>query len=228
MQTSRAFLLSYVQYGDFDAVLHCFSQEQGYESYFSKNIFRPKNKNRACLFALNELSLVINRPKTGKMPNVSKMEVLKNLYLDFDIKRQSLLMFSAEFLNQILRDENQNELIYNEVKNFSEALVQDEKNPHLALMVRMLKINGLSPLHEGGDYLDPESGKFSEDLSHELFNKEISTIWRQFLSSNEPYLLPLTRPLRKQFLESLLIYYRLHFNNFRTPKSLDVFSQVFE
>lgn len=53
--TQEVFLLSYTKYGDHDAVLHCFCRENGFESFFAKGIYAPKNKKKAFLFPLNEL-----------------------------------------------------------------------------------------------------------------------------------------------------------------------------
>ena len=65
--TQEVFLLSYTKYGDHDAVLHCFCRENGFESFFAKGIYAPKNKKKAFLFPLNELSIGSEKMQFLKM-----------------------------------------------------------------------------------------------------------------------------------------------------------------
>ena len=45
----RGILLSYIKYGDNDAILHCFTENAGFQSFFMRGIYSPKNKKKAYL-----------------------------------------------------------------------------------------------------------------------------------------------------------------------------------
>lgn len=228
MQVFKGFLLSYIRYSDYDAVLHCFTFEQGFTSFFIKGIYAPKNKKKAYLFPLNEVEISVNAPKEGKILTVAKMELLQSFYDEKNLSRNSVLMFSSEFLSHILRNENQNVEVYKEILFFLKKLSSENPFAHLSLVFNILKYNGLVPLNNSGIFLNPESGRFSQTLEHRFFDERISMIWKGFISSENNYDFRLSRSERNQFLESLIIYYKIHFTDFREPDSLEILRQVFE
>lgn len=228
MQIFRGFLLSYIRYSDNDAVLHCFTDEQGFKSFFVKGIYSPKSKKKAYLFPLNELEISVNAPKEGKIPTVSGIELLQSFYDEKNLGRNSVLMFSSEFLAKILRNENGNREIYNEIQLFLKKLSQENPFSHISLVFNILKFNGLLPLQTSEHFLDPETGRFTNIKTHHFFDERISEIWKKFSSEKDNYDFRLSRSERNQFLESLILYYKIHFTDFREPDSLEILRQVFE
>ena len=45
----RGILLSYIKYGDNDAILHCFTENAGFQSFFMRGIYSPKTRKRPIL-----------------------------------------------------------------------------------------------------------------------------------------------------------------------------------
>lgn len=46
MDKNTGFLLSYIKYGDYDAILHCYTLESGFQSFFMRGIYSAKNKRK--------------------------------------------------------------------------------------------------------------------------------------------------------------------------------------
>lgn len=227
MNKYSGFLLSYIRYGDQDAILHCFTREEGFYSFFVKGIYTTKNKKKAYLFPLNEIVITINNAKSGKISNVSKIESAHNRDIYTDVKINSIIFFVADFLNQILRNEQVQQDIYNEISSFIEALIEGNMQSHLIILFNILKIQGWSPLLSEADFLNPESGVFTINETHYLFNKENSDLWKLVLNQNNPYEIQFTRPQRQALLDTLLVYYHYHFVDFKTPRSLEVIQDIF-
>lgn len=228
MQNQNCFLLSYVKYGDNDAFLHCFSLEEGYQSFFAKAVYSIKNKKKPYLFPLNLLNIsFIKKGNNKSVSTLSKME-LAGEFCDFDdIKKNSILFFVAEFLNQILREEGSNKLAFNAILIFRENLKVNNFNAHLILLFQFLPICGIAPLPNKKKYLNPESGIFEDEISHVVFGEEISAFWNLYLVGNLGEI-QINRTERNALLESLMYYYQLHFTGFYTPNSLAVLRQIFE
>jgi len=131
-------------------------------------------------------------------------------------------------LNQILRNENQNQIIFHTIDEFIFELNRQNYRSHLILLVKILKIQGVSPLLGDGNYLDPETGTFSNLGSHHLFDSENSLLWKLILSSQDPYQIKIPQAMRKTFLDSVLVYYHYHITDFKTPNSLEIIQQIFE
>ena len=229
MQNQDCFLLSYVKYGDHDAILHCFSAQHGYQSLFARGIYSSKNKKKPYLFPLNLLSITLAKGNGQKsLPAVAKIEPA-TAFCDFnDVKINSMLFFTADFLQQILRQEDQNEVAFNEINRFIEHVERSNSVSHLSLIFQFLKVSGIAPLLKEGRFLDPESGNFTAELSHPFFTAEISSLWRKFLTAENTYAIQLPRRERNNFLDSLMIYYHLHFTGFYTPHSLEILREIYE
>ncbi|MGC4129079.1 MAG: recombination protein O N-terminal domain-containing protein [Bergeyella sp.] len=227
MNAVRCFLLSSLKYGDYDAILHCYSAENGYQSYFVKNIHTPRSKKKAYLFPMNELEISVSPSKAGKMPTVSGIELLKSGY---DIQNQyanTILMFASDFLNQVLREENGNPKLYSLLAEFRENIMKTDMNAHLKLVFSILRWNGFLPLVSSGEFLNPETGEFGTQKYHEIFDERISGVWKFFLN-NQKDNAELKRADRSRFLDSLLMYYKIHFSGFKIPESYGILKQVYE
>lgn len=222
----QAFLLSYTKYGDHDAVLHCFSIDNGFESFFAKGIYAPKNKKKAFLFPLNELFLHTSENKKN-IRNVLKIEQKNTAFFTSDIKKNAILFFVSDLLNQVLRNEAQNQSFYSEISLFLKELHSDNFQSHLVLMFQILKMQGLQPLLSDDLYLNPESGHFEAVEVHHLFDQHISDIWKELTYAENPYQIKLSRLGKQQFLDSALVYFHYHFTGFREPKSLEIIKEIF-
>ncbi|MBF8457009.1 recombination protein O N-terminal domain-containing protein [Kaistella sp. G5-32] len=228
MQNKTCFLLSYNKYGDNDAFLHCFSAEEGYQSFFAKGIYSSRNKKKPYLFPLNLLNIsVINRGNSKPVSTVSKLELAGEFYDFNDVKINSILFFVAEFLHQILRNEDQNKFSFAAIHEFREKIKVTNYDSHIELLFRFLEISGIAPLSNEKKYLDPESGTFNDEISNAVFNEEMSDIWKNFLMTDFAGI-HLKRSQRNAVVDSLMIYYHYHFTGFYTPNSLAIVRQIFE
>lgn len=229
MHNQTCFLLSYVKYGDNDAVLHCFSAEAGYQSFFAKGIYSSKNKKKPYLFPLNLLNITVSKSNNQRgISTVSKLELAPGFYDFDDVRINSILFFTADFLHQILREEHQNARAFKEIEFFREEIASNKYDGYISLIFQFLIISGVAPLFTDEKYLNPESGNFTQEIAHPFFTEEISSIWKTYLTTPNIYEIQLKRKVRNSFLDSLMIYYHLHFSGFYTPNSLAVLRQIYE
>ncbi len=228
MILQSGFLLSYIKYGENDAVLHCFTEEDGFQTYFLKGIYSKKNKKKAFLLPLNKLNFSVSAGKSSGIQTISRFEIVEINDVYTDIKANTVIFFIADFLNQILRNENKNQIIFHTIDEFILELSRQNYRSHLILLIKILKIQGVAPLLGEGNYLDPETGTFSDVGTHHFFDSENSLLWKLILSAEDPYEIKIPQVLRKKFLDSLLIYYHYHITDFKTPNSLEIIQQIFE
>jgi DNA repair protein RecO (recombination protein O) len=228
MNLQTGFLLSYVKYGENDAIIHAFTENDGFQSYFLKGIYSKKNKKKAFLLPLNKLNFVTNIAKGNGIPTISKLELVE--FYDFytDINANTVVFFISDFLNQILRIENKNTLIFEGIDEFLNELNRKNYQSHLIFLLKILKIQGVAPLVNDGKYLDPETGVFTLEMTHHFFDEYNSMVWKTILSSENPYDIKISSKFRRSFLDSILIYYHYHFADFKTPASLEIIQQIFE
>lgn len=229
MQVQNCFLLSYLKYGDNDAVLHCFSSENGFQSFFAKGIYAAKNKKKPYLFPLNLLSITVAKVVAeNKITRISKIELAPN-HFDFEeVALNSILFFTADFLHQVLREEGKNNLLFNEIEIVRKEISFKNYDAYLVFIFKFLTLSGVAPLYGDHKFLNPESGLFETEISHLFFNESISALWKRFLNTDNAYEIRLNRNERSSFLDSLMIYCQIHITGFYTPNSLAVVRQIFE
>ncbi|OCA68098.1 DNA repair protein RecO [Chryseobacterium artocarpi] len=228
MNSQYGFLLSFIKYGENDAVLHCFTEEDGFQSYFLKGVYSKKNKKKAFLQPLNKLNFTISPARGNGIPSISKVELVKDNDVYTDIKANTVIFFISDFLNQVLKFENKNPKIFFSIERFLNELENKNYQCHLLFLIAILKVQGVAPLVGEGNFLDPETGTFSITSTHQLFGENISTIWKDVLCADNFYSIKVPSSLRKDFLDSLLIYYHYHITDFKNPTSLEVIQQIFE
>ncbi|MCA6068616.1 DNA repair protein RecO [Chryseobacterium sp. RG1] len=228
MNAQSGFLLSYLKYGENDAIIHAFTENDGFQSYFLKGIYTKKNKKKAFLLPLNKLNFAVNMARGNGIPTISKLELDHFYDLYSDINANTVVFFISDFLNQILRIENKNTVLFIGIDEFLQELDRKNYQSHLILLIKILKILGVAPLINEGQYLNPETGVFALEMAHHFFDEHNSLIWKNILSSESPYEIKIPSKFRRNFLDSILIYYHYHFADFKTPGSLEIIQQIFE
>lgn len=224
MEKRIGFLLSYIKYGESDAILHVFTKEEGYKSIFVRGVYAPKSKKRALLRPLIELEFNLNSHKRG-LQTASTLQILKAVD-GGNIKINSLLFFIADFLNNILRDEINGTPVFDEIESFVSQLHRNSNDAHIQFLIHFTQLLGVNPLLSDEPYLNPIKGLFESKPSHHLFDAETSEIWK--LGLLDPYHTVLNNNKRKSLLEGLMVYYSEHVPGFKIPASLSVLQQLWK
>ncbi len=228
MVNISGFLLSYLKYGDNHAVLHCFTSENGYQSFFAKGIYSAKSKKKPYLFPLNLLNITVSNSKVKtNVKSISNIELISGFSEMMGVKSSSPLFFVAEFLNNVLREEQKNPELFDAILKLQNEIFQNNITSYASFLFHFLIISGVSPLLKKGAYLNPETGIFGDEISHHLFDEQTSAIWKKFLTE-DIYQIQLKRTDRNLFVDSLMVYFTYHFSEFRVPKSLEILRQVYE
>lgn len=229
MTSQTGFLLSYLKYGERDAVLQCFTQEKGYQTFFVKGIYGGKSRKKAYLLPLKLLLFTFSsKPLKTEMIPVLDLEPVQKGLPDADVKANAMVFFVAEFLRRVLRNEPENSLVFRETEAFLTELERQNYRAHLIFILQHLKNSGVMPLPVEKSYLNPEKGVFEEEISHQLFDRDISALWKEIITAEKPYTVPVPAKYRTPLLESLMVYCQFHIPDFKTPDSLAIVRQIFE
>ena len=227
MDKSTGFLLSYIKYGDYDAILHFYTLESGFQSFFMRGIYSAKNKKKAFLSPLNELEITFSNHH-GNLPTIKKVELSEKLPYEVNVHQNAVIFFLSDFLNQILKNESQHVDLYQEIKFFKQKILEKKMHAHYFFLIRMLQFFGISPLLSIEKFLNIEKGIFQEEISQKEVDEELSSLWKKILDEEIEEDFMIEKKYRKPLLDSILQYYKMHFPEFYSPKSLPVILEVFE
>jgi len=239
MLNSRAFVIKSIKQGETSSIVSCYLEETGYKSFIVKGLYGSKKSrfSKAHFFPLNVININYssnNSKNLGFIKEV-KSEVLFNT-IHSDIQKSSVIVFLSEILNSVLREEiDVNRELFDFLLN--SLLWYDNikqcNNYHIKFLIELSKYIGFHPniSNENDLYFCLESGSTSntKPLGGNIYGEDLK-LFKNLLGMKFEDLNKMTidRESRTRILNKIIDYYSLHLQMFKTPKSINVFAEVFK
>ena len=239
MSNSRALVIKSIKHGETSLIVSCYLEEIGYRSFLVKGLYSSKNSrfSKAHFFPLNVINInySFNLSKNLGFIKEVKSEVLFNS-LHSNVQKSSVIVFLSEILNSVFKEElevNQDlfDFLLNSLVWYDNVI--ECNNYHIKFLIELSKYIGFHPniINENDLYFCLESGTTSnikpnggsingEDLK--LFRKLLGMKFEDLNTMN------ISRESRTSILKKIIDYYSLHLQMFKTPKSINVFTEVFK
>ena len=221
-QTS-GIVLSTIKYGESSVISKIYTSEFGTQSYIINGV-RKKRGGSAYYQLLNILNLTVQHKNDRGLQRIKEVKQ-KQTYstIPFDVLKSSIAIFLAEILNKCLKEEEENQILYDFIEK---ALISFDQLPfdsqfHIQFMVKLSRYLGFFPNLEDSSfaYFDLRNGLFSQNnLGHKHYISDTNDLLLAFGGErvNNP----------KKVLNILIEYYQLHINGFNFIKSKDVLEKV--
>lgn len=235
--TTKAIVISALKYAEADLIVKAYTFSDGLKTYMLKGVLKSrKGKFKASLFQpLTQLEIVAKHRGKGTMEYLTDARLAHHyISLHTDVVKSSLIMFLAEVLRNSIQEEEANKALFNFLDNSFMMLDQTEQvgNFHLLFLLKLSGYLGFSPDASQKDLacfnlLEGSFQKFkTNDYCIEGENVEVLS---RFLGINFDELsrIKLNQSSRRNFLNMLLLYYELHIEGFKKPRSLSVFNEIF-
>ncbi len=234
---SEALVLAVISYNDSDAIVKTYTAETGFAAFYIKGFFKGKKaRQKKAIFqpnALIEIQFAYkNKDGLSYVKEAGLIYHYKHLNYDFD--KLNVSTFLREVLLESLKNEQADTDLFQFIKQKFIALDQQkfEANFHLFFLVELMQKLGFSPdLGTKGRFFDLMNGQFIDNLPLGPYLKEEeSALFKYvlgmiFASKKD---MKLAQGQRKTVLDSLMKYYAQHIAQFKIPKSLAVFNQLYE
>lgn len=235
---TKAFVISSIRYSEADLIVKCFTQEKGLVSYMLKGIRKSKKgKLKMSMFqTLSLLELDANHREHKNLQYIKEAKVIKPYKtLHTNIYKSTIIMYLAEVLKDCIQEEEQNEMLFQFLEQEFMYLDDSEqfKNFHLHFIVKLSQFLGFYPDKNSIDfpYFDMINGVFQlkdeNRYSFQNYNVELLKQLMQMQSYQDAEALKLNQNRRQEFLDFMMLYYELHLQGFKKPKSLDILKQMF-
>jgi DNA repair protein RecO (recombination protein O) len=235
--STKAIVLSKFRYKDNDLIVKCYTEKFGVKSYLLTNVLKSKKgKFKPAYFQLLTI-LEIQADHKDKR----SLQYLKDIKLQCNYKslhtnviKSTIVMFLSEVLMNILKEEEENLALYNFLETALIWFDENETNAsfHLIFLIELTKYLGFYPNNTLGEsnYFNLEDGQFQLKKTNsycisgdnKIFLKQLLGI--KFDVDN---ILDITANQKREFLDMILLYFKLHLDGFKTPKSVTVLNQVF-
>ncbi|MFS4483620.1 DNA repair protein RecO [Hyunsoonleella sp. 2307UL5-6] len=237
LSTTNAIVLSKLKYRDNDLIVKCYTQEHGVISFLVRGVFKSKKSGiKAAYFQLlSQVQVVFNYTKARSLYHLK--EVKTNVVytsLHSHIFKSAVVMFLSEILATTLQEEEKNEALYSYLETSLLFFDTDNEyaNFHLLFLLKLTKYLGFYPdiTSINQAFFNLEDGSFQmQDLGRYSVSGENLVLLKQLLGIKFDVLstLKINAQKRQSFLNMILLYFELHLGSFRSPKSLQIFNQVF-
>lgn len=235
--TTKGIVLSSIKYGDTSLITRIYTASDGLKSYLLKGILSSKKgKLKPAYFQpLMQLEIVANHKNKGTLESVRDVKVEYHYQtLHTEMTKNSVVLFLAEMLGNSIHEEEPNKELF----RFLEASLQwfdtQDKiaNFHLFFLLHLTKYLGFYPdtANMSAGCFDLQDGVFVELPSSSAFITDGNLVlFKSMLGINFDAMHSITmkKTNRQELLKSLVLYFELHLQGFRKPKSLAVLNEVF-
>lgn len=237
MDELQAIVISTVKYGDYSLICRCYTKTFGLRSFLLRNR-SVKGPGKASFFI--PLSQVFITPFFQKSTALATIKEVRSAHFYKSLQRHpskiALAIFLSEFLGIVLKEDQPDPDLFAYLTNSFKKL--DEKENYFAdfyllFIMGLTKFLGFYPNVDHLDkvYFDLQNGVFiSEcfDLKTYL-SKEDSSLLKRLIALDFSEIPPrgcFEKRQRRALLNILLTYYQLQHEGFRTPRSLEILSEI--
>jgi len=235
--TTKAVILTSLKYGDTSLIVKAFTISDGLKSYLLRGVLSSKKaKIKAAYFQpLMQLELVASHRNKGTLESIKEVKVSYHYKaLHTDITKNALALFLAEMLSNSIHEEEKNEQLFAFVEAALQWLDMHENvaNFHLYFLLVLTKYLGFYPDTKFKDalYFDLLEGEFVlRETLNPILKGEPLYYFKEFLDASFDSMvsIKMAKEQRNKLLQFIVLYYELHLQGFRKPKSLAVLNEVF-
>ena len=235
--SSPGIILSKVRYQDNDLIVKCLTRDLGVVSYMIKNIsMSKKSKNKFAFFQLlNILDLETNYNPNRSIQYIKDLKVKYNFTsLHTNIYKSSVGLFLSEILSNIIHIETKDMELFDFIEK---SLIwydksEDSSTFYLIFLMKITHYLGFYPdcTNMSYNYFNLEEGLFESSKNSQYVIEGSSLVLFKtilgikFDTTKLPFI---DKTNKKDILKNILIYFKLHVDGFKDPKSLKVLNQIF-
>jgi DNA repair protein RecO (recombination protein O) len=234
---TRAIVISALKYGESDLIVKAYTLSDGLCTYMLKGVLKSKKgKFKASMFqSLTRLDIIANHRGVGKLEYLREAKVTGNYQsLHTHPVKQAMVMFLAEMLRNTIYEEESNEPLFNYLDYSLQVLDASENiaNFHLLFLLQLTRYLGFQPEMDVKDLpvFNLLDGVFQDFSSNDycIEGKNVDLL-KSLLGIEFDALehIKMNKTSRSDFLNMLILYYELHIEGFRKPRSLSVLNEIF-
>ncbi|MEX0273231.1 MAG: DNA repair protein RecO [Flavobacteriaceae bacterium] len=235
--TTKAIVLSSLKYGDTSLIVKAYTRSSGLRSYLLKGILSTrKGKLKPALFQpLSQLEIVAQHRDKGTLERIREAKLNYHYTSVYkDIAKNTMVLFLAEMLNNSIQEEEGNASLF----HYLETALQwfdghgGIANFHIYFLLGLTRFLGFFPdtTNSHFDYFDFQEGEFVETPSmNPTMDEKTLEYFKDFLGIHFDaiHTIKMNQQHRKELLNAIVLYFELHLQGFRKPRSLVVLNEVF-
>lgn len=233
---TRGIVLSYLRYRETSIIARIYTERLGVQSYVVNGVRKAKPPGRIALFqpfTLLDLVAYVARGSSG-LTRLSEFRCSEPFStLPYEVQKSSVVLFLSEVVGRAVREEEQNEPLFQFLHDSIQAFDQQTKGSENFALVFLLQLStylgfGISTGAELTDQVimaghAPTAKGATGPATLRL--REFEIYFDELLRDPATSTIPNGR-VRHELLTVLIRYYQLHIEQLGDIRSLDILSQV--
>ena len=235
--STSAIVLSKIRYKDNDIIVKLYTKEYGAISFIVKGQQNSK-KNKIKFVYFQELTILeiqFNYNSKRDLQYIKDIEIKHNYMSSHsDLVKASVIIFLSEVLSNIITHQKRETQLYNYIEQSLIWYDINKPNPyfHMIFLIELTRYLGFYPdiLNNNFKYFNLEEGAYEKlktskySITGDSLNLLNQILGIKFDSNPLP---TLNSDDKMEILNIILVYYKLHNNNFKPIKSLEIVKNIF-
>jgi DNA repair protein RecO (recombination protein O) len=235
---SQGIILRSLKYGETSLIMDIYTREYGLNSYILGGVRNKKSKTQAGLCQIMSLVQIVAYHKNTKSLFRIKEVSSEHLYqrIPFEILRSSVGMFMIEIVKNSIREDEENEALFDFIADWFKFLDQSQNsinNAHLLFMLELSEHIGIQPRDNysvNNPYFDLMEGQFTSSIpNHRYFLDpgEAEQLYDLMMQERD-YIheLSLTNRQRRILLDKLILFYKLHIDTIKELHTYNILNEI--
>ena len=238
---TQGIVLQSLRYGDTSLIVKVYTRDSGLRSYMVKGAFNHTAKNRVAMFQNLHL---INYVEAGHQKPTASLGYLKEVQLKtvyhnlpFVMNKSAIVMYVSELLSKTLTEPEKNEALYDFIEQsllWLDLVEDNYANFPLYFTLELTRHLGFYPKTNYAENFcfDMMEGQFAHDypVHPYYFDAENANLLSRLLnvSIDETCHIPLNAMRRREMLDGMITFMRLHAPVMKGFKSHEVLRSVLE
>ena len=234
---TRAIVLKAIRYGDNSLIVKLLTEQNGLQSFMVKGAFNKSAKIRAALFQPLTLLDVVCAKSRGELGYLKEAGIEKAYHdIPVNITKNTIVLFVCELLSKTIQESETDLELFGFVHQALTHL--DEMSGNCAdfplkFAIKTTDFLGFSPninSYQPGFIFDLEEGCFRHDNTGCIYSidNQLSEVLFRICQKDffEESGLNLKNAERRQLLEAVINYYKLHVSGFNEMNSIEILKTV--
>lgn len=226
LHKTRGIVINYIRYRETSIIVKVYTEKFGIQSFIENGVRSSKGKNKIALFqALSLLDLVVYHDEKKDLHRIS--EIKSNFpfkTLPYEIHKSSIGIFLDEILNKTLKEHSENTVLFDFLYHsliFLDETEEHFENFHLIFLIKYAFFLGFSP--QDGNEIAMQFRDYSVNIP---FDNNYQKLMNQLIVADYQTPILMNRGVRSHLLEVIILFYKLHVEDFGEIKSLQVLREV--
>lgn len=235
---TEAIILGLLKYGETSLIVYAYTEKFGRQAYMIKGGRSKRSRTKVNLFQpLFLLDMNVSHREGKNLQMIKEAQFSKLApHLNFEVYKNPLVLFLAEVLSKVLKEEEGDSQLFSFLSNHVSYLIQVDDIPkayHLSFLINLTRFLGFYPndnWSEENPFFDLDNAVFTrlENRHAHCLDTKISYLLHLVLQTQLSDLatLDMSSEGLKALLRAILNFYALHSHSFTKLKSLSVFEDL--